>query len=112
MIPKRLRAPKAHYPIMLTRHIEVELQLSLELKTILEGVERSNLKILIDTGAEENLIRTGLVPKRYTHPAHKVLELVAVNGQVLLGWKNNCDMKIHFKQEVDVEKTGMNWSSR
>ena len=65
--------------------MENELQLVLELKAELEGGERRNLKVLIDTGAEANLIRTGLVPKRFTRPAHKVLELVAVNGQVLQG---------------------------
>ncbi len=53
----------------------------------MEGGEKRNLKILIDTGAEANLIRTRLVPKRYTRPAHKILELVAVNGQVLQGGK-------------------------
>ena len=43
--------------------MENELQLVLELKTELEGGERRNLKVLVDTGAEANLIRTGLVPK-------------------------------------------------
>ncbi len=57
----------------------------LELKAILEGGEKINLKILIDTGAEANLISTGLVSQRYTRPAHKILELVVVNGQVLQG---------------------------
>ena len=70
--------------------MENELQLVLELKAELEGGERRNLKVLIDTGAEANLIRTGLVPKRFTRPAHKVLELVAVNGQILQGGKKNC----------------------
>ena len=65
--------------------MENELQLVLELKTELEGGEKRNLKVLVDTGAEANLIRTGLVPKRFTRPAHMVLELVAVNGQVLQG---------------------------
>ncbi len=63
MIPERLREPKAHYPIRFTRQTENELQLVLELKAILEGGEKRNLKILIDTGPEANLIRTGLVPK-------------------------------------------------
>ncbi len=67
----------------------------------MEGGEKRNLKILIDTGAKENLIRTGLVPKRYTRPAHKILELVAINGQVLQGGKTTADMKLHFSQEVD-----------
>jgi hypothetical protein len=83
VMPERLREPKAHYPIRFTRQTDNELQLVVELKAILEGGEKSNLKILIDTGAEENLIRTRLVPKKYTRPAHKILELVAVKGQVL-----------------------------
>ncbi len=66
-------------------------------------VKKRNLKILIDTGAEANLIRTGLVPKRHTRPAHKILELVAVNGHVLQGGKTTADMKLHFTQEVDGE---------
>ncbi len=78
----------------------------LELKTILEGGEKRNLKILIDTGAEANLIRTGLVPERFTRSAHKILELVAVNGQVLQGGKTTADMRIHFTQEVDGEILG------
>ena len=73
--------------------MENELQLVLELKTELEGGERRNLKVLVDTGAEANLIRTGLVPKRFTRPAHKVLELVAVNGQVLQGGKRQQMLK-------------------
>ncbi len=87
VIPERLREPKAHYVISFARQTEDELQLVLEHKAILEGGEKRILKILIDTGAEANLIRTGLIPKRYNRPAHKILELVAVNGQVLQGGK-------------------------
>ena len=106
VIPERLRAPKAHYPIRFARQMENELQLVLELKTELEGGERRNLKVLVDTGAEANLIRTGLVPKRFTRPAHKVLELVAVNGQVLQGGKTTADVKVYFTQEVNGEIQG------
>ena len=86
--------------------MENELQLVLELKTELEGGERRNLKVLVDTGAEANLIRTGLVPKRFTRPAHKVLELVAVNGQVLQGGKTTAYVKVYFTQEVNGEVQG------
>ncbi len=37
VIPERLCAPKAHYPIRFTRQTENELQLVLELKAVLEG---------------------------------------------------------------------------
>ena len=88
--------------------MENELQLVLELKTELEGGERRNLKVLVDTGAEANLIFTGLVPKRFTSPAHKVLELVAFNGQVLQGGKTTADVKVYFTQEVNGEIHGKN----
>ena len=56
VIPERLRAPKAQYPIRFARQMENELQLVLELKAELEGGEKRNLKVLSDTVAEANLI--------------------------------------------------------
>ncbi len=75
----------------------------LELKTVLEGGERRNLKILIDTGGEINLIRTGLFPRRFSRPAQKAYDIFAVNGRILQGGKTTIDLKLCFTLEIDGE---------
>ena len=47
--------------------------------------ETYKMKVLIDTGAETNLVRKGLVPEHLFHMAEKPIRLVTASGQVLPG---------------------------
>ena len=66
--------------------------------------------MLIDTRAEENLIRKGLLPAHQFVSARKVLNLVRANGQPLQGGKRTVDLNLAFRQftrgyEMPQERT-------
>ena len=65
------------------------MQLMLRVDTTMNNGEIKTLDILIDTGAEANLVRTGLVPRHLTTIARTRLNLVTANGQTLGGRRAN-----------------------
>ena len=62
-----------------------ELQLAMLLKVHTPEGGCRTLKALIDTGAEANLIRRGLLPSNLFGAAENPIQLVAANGQRLEG---------------------------
>ena len=66
----------------------------------LEGGEKRNLKVLVDSVGEINLIRTRLIPKRFIRPAKEVYDMHTVNGQSLEGGKTTVNTKLYFTQEM------------
>ena len=62
----------------------------------------THLTALVDTGAQANLIKTGLVANLAT-PCKKTLRLVTANGDVLPGGDTEVDLMVHFRERgVDV----------
>ena len=47
--------------------------------------KEKKLDVLVDTDAEANLIRQGLVEEHLTYPAKEALKFETANGQVLSG---------------------------
>ena len=77
------------------------MQLMLRVDTTMNNGEVKTLDILIDTGAEANLVRTGLVPRHLTTIARTRLNLVTANGQTLGGGERTTDLRVRLRQEVD-----------
>ena len=86
--------------------MENEWQLVLLLKVELEGGEKRNLKVLVDTGGEINLIRAGLIPRKFIRPAREIYDMHTVNGKLLKGGKTTVSTKLYFTQEVEGEIKG------
>ena len=57
------------------------------------------LKILIDTGAEVNLIKPGIFPASSFQPAANPLKLVTVNGSALQGGQMTIPLVLHLQGE-------------
>ena len=70
-----------------------------------EGMEDIPAKVLIDTGAEVNLIRRGIIPPHLLSPASRPLRLVAANNQRLPGGRDVATVHLQFSAvEIDSKK--------
>ena len=63
-----------------------------------------NLKILIDTGAQVNLVRSGLISGHLFQGATKIVRLVTASGTVLPGGERTVDLQLKFSS---VEEPGV-----
>ena len=72
-------------------------QLLLHMVTILPNGMRLPLKVLVDTGCEVNLVRTGLIPSKFLTPASQRVSLVTANGTLLPGGQQECDLELITK---------------
>ena len=73
-----------------------ELQLAMLLKVrTTQGVVKT-LKALIDTGAEANLIRQGVLDFSHFENAQEPIQLVTANGQRLMGGVRTISLEIEF----------------
>ena len=86
------------------RSFREALQLILKVDATFENGETKQIWVLIDTGAEANLIRRGVVPDHITYPAKKVLNLIAANGQPIQGGKRTARFNFGLTQFVDGVK--------
>ena len=73
------------YPRSGTRKFSKDRQLLIRTDALLLNGECRSLKVLVDTGAEANLVRQGLLPEHLTYPATKPLRFETANGQALGG---------------------------
>ena len=60
-----------------------DLQLMLHAFVELKNGQKKDISILVDTGAQANLIREGVVPSYLTTISQRPLELVAENGHLI-----------------------------
>ena len=68
------------------------------------GVEKV-ISALVDTGAQANLIREGIVPTHLTTLTQRPLELVAANGQIISGGDRETETK-NFFSKTDPDGKG------
>ena len=68
--------------------------LMLHMVTILPNGLKIPLRVLVDTGCEMCLIRSGLVSPEFFAPARKSLSLVTANGSPLVGGQKECILKL------------------
>ena len=63
--------------------------------------ERQNFDVLVDTGAEANIVKLGKLPRHLVYAAPKALKFVTASGQRLRGGDTCIDLNLEFMQEVD-----------
>ena len=76
--------------------IPQDTELILELEAFLENGTTRKIKALVDTGAQANLVRQGLVPSHLTRTAKQPLQLIAANGQVISGGQKEAKLTFKF----------------
>lgn len=99
--PERVLQCKEYYNSNHIRTYREALQLILRVDATFENGSVEPIWVLIDTGAEANLIRRGLVPDHLTFPAKKVLNLFAANGQSIRGGTRTAKLSFGLTQFVD-----------
>ena len=81
-----------------TKHLKIEAQAEMQ-----KG-EKYSLKVLIDTGAEVNLVRKGLISAPHLKPAPKLVRFITANGGTLAGGREVVDINLVFKVESPVDE--------
>ena len=77
-------------PVALPTRLNVSLRLEINPSYIL------TLSGLVDTGCETNLIRRGIVPDSFFHPARNPINFVAANNTSVIGGQRDLFTTIHF----------------
>ena len=80
-----------------------ELQLVMLMAVALPDDSSLNLKVLVDTGAQANLIRMGLVPDSFLYTSSDPLSLRMANGQYMEGGRRVVDTHLGFRHSVNGE---------
>ena len=80
-----------------------ELQLVMLISAFLPDGSEQEVKVLIDTGAQANLIRKGLISEGCLKEASQRLNLRTANGQKLEGGERNVEVVLGFRQVVNGE---------
>ena len=83
------------------------LQLMLKVDAQLEDGTSKFLQVLVDTGAQTNLLKTGVVPFRCTQKSSEPLELIAANGEIIRGGDRETTLTLRFEtvaHDGSVEK--------
>ena len=97
------RRPPHSFHISSLRFRGGELQLVMLVSVCLADDTERKLKILIDTGAQANLIRMGIAPEHSLFLSDDPLSLRMANGQRLEGGRRVVDTTIGFRQVVRGE---------
>ena len=100
-VPERLLQPKNTYKVNHVKSGQNFLQLPMKIKCRLPNGRVRKLKVLVDTGAQVNLIREGLVPYTCTTLADKPVRLMAANNRPLPSGNRCTEPQLSFVQVVD-----------
>ena len=79
------------------------MQLIMAIVVLLQNNEEQVFKILIDTGAQVNLIRKDMIPDWMFTDAPEKLNLRTVSGQKLPGGERQVDLMLGFRQVMQGE---------
>ena len=78
-------------------------QLLMDVQAKPAGGKPFPLRILIDTGAQANLVRPGALPEGILHPSPKPLSLNSVNGTNISGGKNEVNLSLEFSLALEQQ---------
>ena len=70
----------------------------MQMEAVLPNGDYLPMYVLVDTGAQANLIKSELVPPLMATKAHNPVRLVAANQQVLLGGDKTVSLEVGFSQ--------------
>jgi hypothetical protein len=85
LIRDRMRKERSEYTEKGCKKCKQDLQLTMGIWVRFSDGQQQRLRILIDTGAQANLVRQDLLPPQYEYPAGKKLYFITANGQPLEG---------------------------
>ena len=102
-MPERCLQKVKNFRVGKIVHADDELQLLMRLFVRLPTGEGRVLNALIDTGAQVNLIRTGLLEPRLLQRAKSPVRLVTANNQVLQGGDKTVSLEVTFRQKYAGE---------
>ena len=74
------------------------LQLMLHMEAELEDGTLKEIQVLVDTGAQANLVRTSLIPTKFLRRARDPLQLLSANGEVIPGGDRETTLRIYFEK--------------
>ena len=74
------------------------LQLVLKVEVQLENGTTKFLNALVDTGAQTNLLKSGVASFRCTHKGKEPLEVIAANGEIIRGGDRETSVKLRFEK--------------
>ncbi len=109
-VPGRLMAPKEEY---VTHRVDAGglRQLLIRVMAVPEVGPPVILQALVDTGAETNLIRTGLLPQGSFLPARDPLCLVTADGKRMPGGTQEVTLRLEFGAEPLNREGEATWST-
>ena len=110
VIPNRMRKPREEYAVHSLHTYGRETQLIMKIGVELPSGRKSTLLVLIDTGAQVNLVRKGIFPSSEFERAEKPVSLITANGQLMDGGTRilSVTMKLYKKngtRRTNEEKT-------
>jgi len=73
----------------------------LELDAQLPNGEVIPLKVLVDTGAQVNLVRRELIPQEFWREAKNPIQLITANGSILPGGNEVVTLGLNFRVVED-----------
>ena len=97
--------PKCMYKVDSQSFKGDELQLVLLAAVKLPNGSRQMAKFLVDTGAQVNLIRKGLIPEEFLEVAERPLRLRTVSGQQFEGGERQVLLDLGFQTTIEAEYT-------
>ena len=87
-----------------------DLQLLLQVQARAADGDLYPLRVLVDTGAQANLVRRGVLPERLFAPAERPLSLSTACGQAMEGGQREVQLHIGLKKEnMNDEEGGIWW---
>ena len=105
-LQSRLLRPNKSYVLNTCVTRNTKMQLIMEIPAVLPNGERKNLKMLIDTGAQANLVRVGLISSHLFVGASKILRFITANGQRMEGGERTVDLQLEFFREKRMKPKG------
>ena len=85
-------------------------QCYLRVRAEFQNGEQRELRVLVDTGAQANLIRTGVVPFAMFRPAFWPLKLLTVSGGTQGGGSREVGVRISFQGTSQYGLIVPNWT--
>ena len=98
------------YQMNKVRKVGEHLQFLMEVSLISSESTRKSISILVDTGAEANLVRKGLLSDSLMRNAREPLSFVTASGQPLEGGKRTAKLTLFFEQVVSGQTLPQNRS--
>jgi hypothetical protein len=109
LVAQSLLQPTSFYVMKCCKKGSNNMQLLLKLPVILSNNDKKHLEILVDTGAEANLVRIGLLPEHLFFSAPRILKLLTANGQRLAGGARIVETTLGFTPEKKGVRQKEKW---